>query len=319
MSGVHVVIGGGTIGSRLAHVIASTGQRVVVLSRSAAPGQKHGIQYVPADATSADSLLSAAPKASVVYNCANPPYNTWKTQWPALSRAVNDYAVRTSADLVICGNLYGYGPHNGILTEDLPLNATWQNGKVRARVWEEATALHDAGKLRVTEVRGSDYIAASDQSRMGNRVAPNLMQGKPVQLLGELDQPHTWTDPDDVAALMATVATDDRSWGRPWHVPSNEPRTQREVVADIAAQLGVSDYRLSALGKPMETLVGIFNPIVRELNRGRYQFEAPFVMSSQAATDTFDVTAKPWNQVMGDLVQSYRGSQSPQKYRRRAG
>lgn len=306
MTDTHVVIGGGTVGSRLARLLAEQGDQVIVLSRSAVTEQSPGIDYRIADATSTDSLLSAARSASVVYNCVNPPYNTWKRQWPLLSRAVNNYAMSAEADLVICSNLYGYGPYDGILTEDLPLNATWANGVARARVWQEAKALHDVGKLRATEVRGSDYLAASEQSRMGNRVVPNLIQGKPVQLLGALDEPHTWTDPDDVASLMAALAHDDRSWGRAWHVPSNTARTQREVVADIAHVLGIADYRLSALGKAMETIVGIFNPLVRELNRGRYMFTTPFVMSSEAATATFGLTAKSWDQVIVDLVHEYR-------------
>jgi hypothetical protein len=104
---------------------------------------------------------------------------------------------------------------------------------------------------------------------------------------------------------MVILAGDERGWGRPWHVPSNEPRTQRQVVADIAAELGVTDYRLSAVGKPMEALLGLFSPLIRELNRGSYQFTRPFVMSSAAATTTFGLEAKTWSQIIFDLVIPY--------------
>lgn len=305
MSDLHVIIGGGTIGGRLAKLLASHGKRVLLIARSARVDAGSGIEYRSGDATSVDELLARAPEAKVVYNCANPPYNQWETEWPKLSAAVNEFAMRAGADLVICSNLYGYGPYDGVLTEDLPLNATWANGRARARVWEEAKALNDSGKLRVTEVRGSDYICPNEQSRMGNRVVPNLMLGKPVQLLGALDQPHTWTDPDDVAQLMMKLAEDDRSWGKPWHVPSNPPKTQREVVADIAQALGVSGYKVSAVGKTMEGILGLLNPLIRELNKGAYQFDRPFVMSSQAASETFGLKAKSWNQVIADLVWPY--------------
>lgn len=148
---------------------------------------------------------------NILDTLANPPYTTWDRQWPLLSRAVSDYATQAGADLVMCSNLYGYGPNDSVLTEDLPLLATWANGRARAKVWEETKAPHDAGRLRVTEVRGSDYLCANEQSRMGHRVIPNLVVGKPVQLLGELDQPHTWTDPDDVARLMMTLNPSDSS------------------------------------------------------------------------------------------------------------
>jgi nucleoside-diphosphate-sugar epimerase len=227
-------------------------------------------------------------------------------EWPKISSSVSEFAMRTGADLVICSNLYGYGPHEGVLTEDFPLKATWANGVARAKVWQENKALNDAEKLRVTEVRGSDYICANEQSRMGDRVVPNLIAGKPIQLLGVIDQPHTWTDPDDVAKLMLTLAEDNRSWGRPWHVPSSEPKTQREVVADIAKELGVTDYKVAPVGILLESILGVFNPVIRELNRGRYQFAKPYVVSSKAAQETFGLSPKPWNQVIADLVMTYK-------------
>jgi len=131
------------------------------------------------------------------------------------------------------------------MTEDLPLKATWTNGRVRADMWLDAKALHDSNKIRTTEVRGSDYICASDQSRMGDRVVPNLLKGKKIQLLGKIDQLHSWTDPEDVARLMIVVGQDERAWGKAWHVPSNPPRTQLEVVKQIAQELGVSRPKVS--------------------------------------------------------------------------
>jgi len=306
MSDLHIVIGGGTIGRRVARMLTEKGKWVIVVSRSTPNLGLPGVEEKIADASSLESLLTVASSAKVIYNCANPPYNSWVVEWPKISSSVSEFAMRTGADLVICSNLYGYGPHEGVLTEDFPLKATWANGVARAKVWQENKALNDAEKLRVTEVRGSDYICANEQSRMGDRVVPNLIAGKPIQLLGAIDQPHTWTDPDDVAKLMLTLAEDNRSWGRPWHVPSNEPKTQREVVADIAKELGVTDYKVAPVGILLECILGVFNPVIRELNRGRYQFTKPYVVGSKAAQDTFGLSPKPWGQVIRDLVKTYK-------------
>jgi nucleoside-diphosphate-sugar epimerase len=162
-----------------------------------------------------------------------------------------------------------------VLTEDLPLKAEWTNGKVRAEMWLETKELHDAKKLLATEVRGSDYICASDQSRMGDRVVPNLIKGKKVQLLGAIDQPHTWTSPEDVARLMMTVGQDSRAWGKAWHVPSNEPKTQLEVVQDIARALGVPKPKVSSIPLSIQKIIGLFNPVVKELINSNYQFDKP--------------------------------------------
>ncbi len=306
MAAIHVVVGSGTVGTKLAKRIGETGERVFLLSRSTNRAELENVKRVKADAASLSSLISAAPKADYIYNCVNPAYNKWVKEWPPINHALIELAKKSGAVLVTCSNLYGYGPYNGVLTEDLPLNASWKNGRVRADMWLKLKELHDAGKIRATEVRGSDYISASDQSRMGDRVVPRLKEGKSVQLLGELDKLHTWTDPDDVANLMMVVAKAEIAWGSPWHVPSNGPMTQRHVIRDIALELGVKDPKVSSVPPLLEKLLGTFNPVIRELRNTAYQFNQPFIMSDERARKAFDLKPKPWKTVIRDLVTQYQ-------------
>ena len=306
MSAIHVVVGSGTVGTHLAKRIGATGETVFLLSRSTNRPELENVKRVKADAASFSSLIAAAPKADYIYNCANPPYNKWTEEWPPINNSLINLATKTGAVLVTCSNLYGYGPYNGVLTEDLPLNATWRNGRVRADMWLKLKELHDAGEIRATEVRGSDYVAASDQSRMGDRVVPRLKEGKSVQLLGGLDKLHTWTDPEDVAHLMMVVAKEEIAWGKPWHVPSNGPMTQRHVVRDIALELGVKDPKVSSVPPLLERLLGTFNPVIRELRNSAYQFNEPFIMSDEKARKAFGLKPKPWETVIRDLVNQYK-------------
>jgi nucleoside-diphosphate-sugar epimerase len=306
MSAIHVVVGSGTVGTSLAKRIGATGESVFLISRSINQPDLENVRRVRADAASLSSLIAASPKANYIYNCVNPSYNKWTEEWPPINDALIELAKKTGAVLVTCSNLYGYGPHKGVLTEDLPLNATWRNGRVRADMWLKLKKHHDAGEIRATEVRGSDYIAASDQSRMGDRVVPRLKEGKGVQLLGELDKSHTWTDPEDVAHLMMIVAKEEVAWGKPWHVPSNPPMTQRHVVRDIALELGGKDPKVSSVPPLLEKLLGTFNPVIRELRNTAYQFNAPFIMSDEKARNAFGLKPKPWETVIRDLVNQYR-------------
>ena len=305
MTEVHVVLGNGTVGSRLASKLANLGNRVLLISRSGSKQKLPNIEQLKGDASSASSLMSVAPEASFIYNCVNPPYDKWDKEWPSINKAVIEYAIKTQAVLVTCSNLYGYGVQTGMLTEESPLNATWKNGRVRAEMWLQVKEQIDAGKIRASEVRGSDYICASEQSRMGDRVVPRLLKGKGVQLLGDLDKLHTWTDPDDVALLMMRVAQEEVAWGRPWHVPSNSPMTQRHVIRDIALELGVKDPKVSSVPPLIEKALGLFNPIMRELSHTAYQFNEPFIMSDEKSRKTFGLKPKPWNLVIKDLINQY--------------
>jgi nucleoside-diphosphate-sugar epimerase len=308
MTETHVVLGSGTVGTKLATKLSLAGKRVLLISRTSKGPSISNVERLQGDASSVESLTSVAHKADFVYNCVNPPYNKWDKEWPPIQRAITEFTMKTEAVLVTCSNLYGYGPHKGVLTEDLPLRATWKNGRIRADMWLQVKELHDAGKIRATEVRGSDYISASDQSRMGDRVVPRLMQGKSVQLLGSLDKLHTWTDPDDVAHLMMAVAQEEVAWGSPWHVPSNGPMTQRQVIRDIALELGIKDPKVSSVPPIIERTLGLFNPIMRELKNTSYQFNESFVMSDERSRKAFGLKPKAWDLAIRDLVAHYRES-----------
>ena len=67
--------------------------------------------------------------------------------------------------------LYGYGPVDGPITPETPLAATHPKLRIRADMWRDALAAHDAGRIRATEVRASDYIEANGLFAIGARPA----------------------------------------------------------------------------------------------------------------------------------------------------
>ena len=304
--GIHVVAGAGEVGSALATTLAQAGAEVVVVTRSGSGPELPGITRRALDIADTEALLAAVPSAAVIYNCVNPPYHRWVEDWPPMAESFLAYAEKTGAVLVTCSNLYGYGPVDVPMTEDLPLAATGTKAKVRIAMWQEAKARNDAGRIRATEVRGSDYIASSDQSMLGDRVVPRVLAGKSVQLVGEVDQPHTWTSPIDVARLMVVTGYDERAWGRVWHVPSNPPRTGREAVGDIAGAAGVSSVKVSSVPGIALSALGLVNPMIRELKETAYQRERPYILDESAARDTFGLEPTPWSDVLNELVTSYR-------------
>jgi nucleoside-diphosphate-sugar epimerase len=308
MNQAHLVIGAGVVGSALAELLANDDQQVILLTRSGAGPVHKNIIRVAADASDISNLLAVCPVAVAIYNCANPPYHLWAEQWPPLASSLLAYAEKTGAVLVSCSNLYGYGPVDVPMTESLPLNAPGVNGKVRAQMWLDAKALHDAGRIKATEVRGSDYVCAGEQSRVGTRVLPKILAGKPAQVLGDIDVKHTWTYPLDVARLMQIVATDSKAWGKAWHVPSNEPKTQKELVSELAAVAGVKNPKLSSVPKVMWNLLSVFNPLLKALKETAYQFQREYILDDSAARQTFGMKPTQWNQILKEVVVESRAS-----------
>jgi nucleoside-diphosphate-sugar epimerase len=308
--GTHLVVGAGGVGSAVALVLADAGVDVVLASRSGRGPDDPRITRVCVDASSVDALLAVAPTAVVIYNCVNPEYTSWTTDWPPMAQAFLEYAERTGAVLATVSNLYGYGPVDVPMTEELPLAAEGEKARVRVRMWEDAKAANDSGRIRATEVRGSDYICPGEQSMLGDRVMPRILAGKNVQLIGDIDQPHSWTAPIDVARTIVTAAADPRGWGRAWHVPSNPPRSQREAVADLASAAGVPAVKASTVPGVLLWGLGLFQPVIRELKETDYQRERPYLLDDSAARTTFGLEPTPWAEVLSGMVAQYSDRQA---------
>jgi nucleoside-diphosphate-sugar epimerase len=260
-------------------------------------------------AADAAALTALAEGSATLFNCANPgTYQRWEREWPPLAAALLTAAERSGATLVTLGNLYGYGPVDVPISTDLPLAATGHKGRLRARMWADALAAHEAGRLRATEVRAADYIGPTVTAAGGllRRYADAALAGRTVWSFGDPDVPHAFSHVPDVAAVLAAVAGDERAWGRAWHVPGAEPaRTVRQVLQDLVAAApgrpgGASDrpVRIRSVPRAALTALSPVVPLVRELGEVLWQFDRPFLIDAAATTATFGITATPWPEVV---------------------
>ncbi|MEU4542958.1 NAD-dependent epimerase/dehydratase family protein [Nonomuraea dietziae] len=296
--GKHIVVGAGQVGPHVARRLLAEGHEVVVVTRSGSGPE--GATRVAADVADSAKLIEISRGADAIYNCVNPQYHRWLTDWPPMAASFMAAAEASGAVLVALGNLYPYGPVRGPMTEDLPLASTNPKAQVRAKMWNDMRAAHDAGRIRAVEIRGSDYFGpgTTDQSYLGDRFIVPLKAGKTVQLIWPADIPHSWTYLPDVAEALVVAAGDERAWGRPWHVPSTEPQTFRQLGERMAAILGRPAPKMVQLPWPLLRGIGLFNPMIGELRHIRYQFVAPFELDSSDFTATFGVKPTPLDQAL---------------------
>lgn len=305
---LHVIVGAGPVGSATAMRLAGQGEQVRIITRSGTGPAAPGIERIAADATSPGRLADLATGAAVLYCCASPPYHRWPAEWPPLAAAVLAAAERTGAVLVMMGNLYGYGPPGHPMTEDDPLAAVGPKGRTRAQVWNQLLAAHQADRARVTEARASDFFGPGvrGQSPVGQRSIPRLLAGRTVSVLGDPDAPHSWTYLPDIAAALVTLGADERAWGRPWHVPTGPPLSQREIYAALARIAAVPPPALRPVRPWLIRAAGIAVPYMREFGEVAYQFTEPFEMDSSAFQNTFHISPTPVAEALSATLSWWR-------------
>ena len=114
----------------------------------------------------------------------------------------------------------------------------------------------------------------------GERLVPKVLAGKTVNVVGSLDQPHSFTFVPDLARAMITAARTPELWNTFLHAPTAPAVTQREMVQALAAAAGVRAPRMWALPVWVLKVSGLFSGEARELAETSYQFAAPFVLDS---------------------------------------
>ncbi|MGI5163869.1 NAD-dependent epimerase [Spirillospora sp. CA-253888] len=298
----HVIIGRGGTASATALLLADSGDRVRMVSRSGGGPAHPLVETVALDASDADRLTEAARGAATVFNAAMPAYHTWPETVPPLFGAILTAVRRTGANYVMLGNHYGYAPTGGVpLTEDHPLTATGPKGEVRARMWREAL---DSG-APVTEVRAGQFYGAGATSVFTLMVQPKVLAGRLALVPAALDAPHAYSAVGDTAAALVAVARDERAWGRAWHAPVTNITT-RELASRLAGLAGAPEPRLETMSDRELTVLGLTDPFWNELWETGHMSHRPFTVDASRLEETFGVKATAPDEVLAATLSAGR-------------
>ncbi len=303
---LHVVLGAsGGIGGALVRELAAQGKHVRAVNRSGKADLPASVEIMRGDALSAESMRAVCAGASVVYNCANVPYPEWETKFPPMMKNITDAACAANAKLIFADNLYMYGPVDVPITEELPYNAPGHKGKLRARMANELMEQHRAGKVRVAIGRASDFYGPHTNAFGGDLVIKPLVAGKTAMRIGSLDVPHTMTYIQDFARGLSILGERDEALGQVWHIPGADPLTGRQFLqmafdaAGLPPKFGV--YPRIAI-----RFLGLFSPLIREVNEVLYQYEKPFVVSGEKFARAFGKIATPHREAIKETVEWYK-------------
>ena len=306
----HVIFGTGAIGLATYEALRRRGEGVRLVNRSGHAPVPDDVEVVGGDARDSGFTTAAAMGASVVYQTLNPPYPEWTAQFPALQAGVLVAAEAAGVRLVSMENVYMYGrPAGRPLTEDRAFDAHTKKGQLRGRMARELLAAHQAGRVEVAIGRASDYFGprGGAQSNLGDRVFPAALAGKTASVLGDLDQPHTYSYIPDIGEGLVVLGEHADAPGEVWHLPNDpDTRTTRQLVDLIYRHAGQPGAKVRALPPLILRGLGLFVPTVRELLEMRYQFEEPFIVKSSKMTTKLGVQATPIDEALADTLATYR-------------
>ncbi len=305
----NVIFGTGPLGLAVMDELVKRGREVTLVNRrgKAPETLPTGVTIVAGDATNSDNVAALCADADVVFQCAQPPYHRWPEEFPPIINGLIAGISRTQARLVVGDNLYMYGPTGGKpIHEDLPYAATGRKGRARAQLAQQLLEAHTAGQIQVTMGRASDFYGPRVlDSAVGEGVFGAVLAGKPVNVLGNLDVPHTYTYIRDFAWGLVALSERAEAYGRAWHVPSAETVSTRQFLDWVADEVG-KPIKTRIAGRLMVWFLGLFNPTLREFGEMMYEFEEPYVVDHSQFAAAFGGTPTPHKEAIAKTAVWFR-------------
>lgn len=275
---------GGAIGNELAKALTRYTKDIRLVSRHPVKVNETDTVF-PADLTEAEAVKEAVRNSEVVYLTAGVPYDlkTWRKDWPVIMRNVIDACLEHKSRLVFFDNIYLYdGSKLNPILETQPVNPPSEKGKIRA---ELIRMIQDARKekgLTALVARCADFYGPglTQGDILAQTVITPLIKGKTANWLISDRFKHSFTYTPDAGKAVALLGNTPESFGQAWHLPTaKNPPTGKEWVEMIARELGVKPkYR--KVSKGMVSVIGLFNPTMREVREMLYQYDRDYVFNS---------------------------------------
>ncbi len=292
---LHVILGTGPVGLTLTDVLLAQGKQVRVISRHGKATVPAGVVLVAADIIDIDAAKEVCRGAAVVYNCTNAAsYAEQVAMVPRQQAGIIAGAASAGAKLIVTETLYMYGEtHGAPITEDTPHAATTRKGRMRAETTAKYLQAHRDGTVQVALGQAADFYGPRVfNSSLGSTVFPPALAGKPAQVLGNVDLPHSYSYMEDVARGLATLGDRPEALGQAWLLPVAPAVSVREMLRLVGDALGHS-VKILAIPKVVIQAMGLFNPTMHEMVEMFYQYTEPQIVNSCRFENTFGWKATP--------------------------
>jgi nucleoside-diphosphate-sugar epimerase len=233
----------------------------------------------PDDAASTRAALRGA--GAIVY-LVGVPYNHFELH-PVVMRQTLDAAIAEGVpEMLLVGTVYPYGrAQQTPAREDHPREPHTFKGKMRKQQEELLLEADAAGKIRGTVLRLPDFYGPRVKNSFLEGVFTAAAASGAANLIAPIDRPHQFVYVPDVGPVVLDLLRHPEGHGRWWHLAGDGTASIQEIVA-MVSELAGKPVKTRVLGMGMLRVIGLFQPVLREMVEMNYLLTDPFIMDDSA-------------------------------------
>lgn len=233
------------------------------------------------DAFNPEDIIQAAEGADVIFHSANIPYHEMESRLLPLGDSVMKAAQQMDARVVVVDGIYPYGRRRmERATEEHPKRPHTRKGKTRLAYEELLYSARWNPRTHPLIARLPDYYGPSAQASYLSVTMEAIAAGKPTAFIGNMTVPREYVYLPDAARMIVDIAVQEESYGQNWHIPGPGVISGRDLVR-IAQEASGSRKAVVPLGRIGLSLIGLFNPVMKEVVEMLYLTEEPLVLSGE--------------------------------------
>jgi nucleoside-diphosphate-sugar epimerase len=182
--------------------------------------------------------------------------------------------------ILLIGTLYVFGrARTKLITEDHPRKPHTYKGRMRKKQEDLLMEADAKGKVKASVLRLPDFYGPDVGGSLLRDLFLAAASGRTANIIGPLDTPHEFVFVPDVGPVVVDMLGAPGAYGKTWNLAGSGTVTEREV-AKLA--FGGKKPRLRVVGKGILRLLGLFNPMMRELVEMNYLMTEPLIVDDTA-------------------------------------
>jgi len=290
---MHTILGAnGTIATELLPILHEHKEQIRLVSRNPRPVSY--AQAIAADMLNKEQVKEVVNGSDVVYLLVGIEYNhkVWQRDWPVIMRNVIDACQAANAKLIFFDNVYPYGNVKGRIDENTPFNPASKKGAIRAQVDNMLLDAMKAGTISAIIARAADFYGPRcvDKSAPSMLVFSRLKKGQTAQWLANAAVPRTLNYTPDAAKAIYMLSQRPDAFNQTWILPAVYPPITGRQFVSLAARYMHAPDKIQVIPKWMLSLVGLFNPVMKEIAEMAYQDQYGYQLDSSKFNQAFQFT-----------------------------
>lgn len=277
----------GAIGHSIAAALREVGRPFRVVGRSGASltksfGHDPLAEIVAWNPDHPESVRAAARGIGTIVYLVGVNYWQFELHPQLMAKTLAGAEAEGVGRCLLIGTVYPYGhARTERVREDHPRQPHTIKGRMRKAQEDLLLEAHAAGRIEGAVLRLPDFYGPDVDKSFLHGAIVAAIQGGTANMIGPLDRPHEFVFVPDVGPVVARLVETPAAWGRVWHLAGAGVTTQQALVDEIARQAGRT-VKLRTAGKWTLRMLGLFDPLMREMVEMHYLLTEPVILDDSA-------------------------------------